>query len=290
MMDISIKLPDFFKNNSLNRLKRQMGVEKHVYGTFGNSQSQGYQIQLATTGIDIEDLSQLTPLDDHTLTFKGQRIILYIRDVNNWSDEINLPKFHVANCQTLQKMQEQGRKKRYVVSQNESDIFHLNLVNGKTVKKTEQKLDVCKNCLETLHWNNYSKRMSYQEKNNCVNNFRVEDFFIKYPKSFLNKNGYSEESSSINRYNEDWKNVSDKYKDSKKWTCENCRVVLSSNRYLLHTHHINGQKNDNSINNLMALCVECHANQSMHSHMRKNPATSRNIREVRKIKSTQKIK
>ena len=288
-MNISIKLPDFFKNSSLNRLKLQMGIEKHVYGNFGNSPSRGKQIQLETTGVDIEDLSQLTPLNDHTLTFKGQRVILYIRDVSNWSDELKLPKFHVANCSTLQKMQAQGRRKRYVVSQNESNLFHLNLINGNRIQKSEQKLDVCRNCLEALQWNQYSKRMSYSEKNNCVNSFKVEDFFSKYPKSLINKNSYSRKDSPINQYPDNWGSISNKYKESKRWVCEQCSVDLSNNRHLLHTHHINGQKNDNSPSNLMALCVDCHANQYMHGHMHNNSNTATDIRKIRSIKRLQRL-
>ena len=54
-----------------------------------------------------------------------KRIILYIRDISDWKDELKLPRFHVAHCSTLQTMIGNGKKKRYVVSQNENDLFHL---------------------------------------------------------------------------------------------------------------------------------------------------------------------
>lgn len=288
-MSLLIKLPNFFESRSLNNLKRQMGIEKHVFGAFGNSQSKAFQLQLETAGVDIENLSQLTPLDDHTLTFKNQRIILYIRDVNNYSDELKLPKFHVAYCSTLQKMHAQGRNRRYVVSQNENDIFHLNLINRNAVRKTEQKLDVCRNCLELLHWNNYSQKMPYYEKNNCVSNFKISEFFSKYPKSIIKSNGYSQTNSPINIYNDNWKDISNKYRESKRWICEECSVRLSNHKKLLHTHHINGQKNDNSKSNLKALCVECHSNQYMHDHMHSNPDTARDIISVRRIRVQQSL-
>lgn len=288
-MRLSIKLPDFFQNSSLNKLKSRMGIEKHTYGKFGDSQSRGNQVKLETTGIDLEDLSQLTPLDDHTLTFKGQRVVLYIRDVSNFSDEIRLPKFHVAHCSTLQKMIGNGKKKRYVVSQNETDLFHLNFINGNKVEKSEQKLNVCKNCLDTLQWSNYSKRMSNPEKDKCVNNFKVKAFFSKYPKSFISSDGYSKRNSPLNQYANNWEHISRDYRRSKGWVCEQCNVNLSKNRSLLHTHHINSQKNENNYSNLMALCVECHANQHMHQHMYNNPHTNKNIKTIKKIRSEQGV-
>lgn len=286
-MSLSIKLPDFFQNSSLNRLKSKMGIERHVYGKFGDSKSKGNQIKLQTTGIDIDDLSQLTPLNDHTLTFKGQRVVLYIRDVSNWSDEIRLPRFHIAHCSTLQKMMGQGRKKRYVVSQNDSNIFHLNLINGKKIEKSEQELSVCKNCLEALQWNNYSKKMSQPGKDKCVSDFKVEEFFSKYPKNIIDKDGYSKNDSPLNQYPNNWEQISSSYKESKRWVCEQCNVKLSNNKHLLHTHHINSQKNENNYSNLMALCVDCHANQYMHEHMYNSPNTNKSIRDIKKIRAEQ---
>jgi hypothetical protein len=266
-----------------------MGIERHVYGEFGDSRSKGAQIKLNTTGIDIEDLSQLTPLNDHTLTFKGQRVVLYIRDVSNWSDEIRLPKFHVAYCSTLQKMVGHGKKKRYVVSQNESNLFHLNLINGRKVEKSEQKLSVCRNCLEALRWNNYSKRMSQSGKDTCVNNFKVEEFFSKYSKNLINEKEFSKKNSPINQYPSNWQQISSSYREYKRWVCEQCAVKLNNNKHLLHTHHINSQKNENSYSNLMALCVECHASQYMHEHMYNNPETSVSILAISELRKEQGI-
>ncbi|WPU32705.1 HNH endonuclease [Pseudoalteromonas piscicida] len=51
------------------------------------------------------------------------------------------------------------------------------------------------------------------------------------------------------------------------YTCEQCGVELSQYKRLLHTHHINGVKTDNSISNLRALCLDCHKKQPKHEHM-----------------------
>lgn len=158
------------------------------------------------------------------------------------------------------------KKRRYVVSQNQDDIFHLNFINGKTVRKVEQSLNVCRNCLEILRWDNYSKSLSYEDKN-----------------------GYSNKNSPLNQYNSNWSEISSKYRESQRWICEQCTVDLTNNKRLLHTHHINSQKNENNHLNLMALCVDCHANQPTHNHMYNNPDTSRSIKEIFELRKKQGI-
>lgn len=284
-----IKLPNFFDDKSLNTLKMKMGIDRFTYGNFGNSQNIGTRIQLNTTGIDIEDILEVSPLQDHTLTYKGERVILYIRDVSDWGNTDRLPKFHIAKCSTLQTMLELGKKKRYVVSQNDSKFFHLNLVSGKSVRQIVQPLDVCRNCLEILRWDNYSKNWSQNQKDNCVMQFSIGDFFIKYPKTPIQNDGYSSRNSAINQYPKNWDEISYNYRSSKNWICGQCGVDLKSHKFLLQTHHINSQKNDCSYTNLRALCIDCHTHQPMHSHMNNNPSNQINILKIQEIRKQQGI-
>ncbi len=282
---ISIKLPNFFENNELNRLKSKMGIDKHTYGNFNNAQTMSIKIELETKGIDIEDVSSITPLDDYTLSYNGERIILYIRDIADYSD--SLPKYHVANCSTLQNMFRNGRKKRYVASQNETGMFHINIVKGNAITKKEIELYVCKNCLSLLSWENYSKNWSDSQKNQCVQDFTISDFFEKYPKSPLQQDGYSNENSPINQYPKNWNIISYNYRNRRNWTCEQCGVNLKNNKKLLHTHHINAQKNECYDSNLKALCVECHAKQPMHHHMHSLKDIDRDIQQIKNIRNSQ---
>lgn len=284
-----IKLPNFFEDSKLNSLKSKMGIDRYTYGNYQDCQSQGIREILNGKGQDFDDINEIKPLKDHTLTYNNERIILYIRDVAHYGHS-DLPRFHIAKCSTLQDMFALNRKRRYVRTQNETGIFYLNIINGRTVREVEERLDVCRNCLSILRWKGYhSQNWSEKQKNKCVKDFTISRFFEKYPKSLVDDNGYSSINSPHNIYPQDWDNISRSYRAFKNWTCEKCGVNLANHTSLLEAHHINGQKNECQYSNLMALCADCHSKMPMHSHMNNNPRESEKIEQVKRIKKEQGI-
>lgn len=65
----------------------------------------------------------------------------------------------------------------------------------------------------------------------------------------------------------DWKVISDRSRAAKDYTCEGCKVRLHDRLKLLHVHHIDRDKVDNSPQNLRVLCVICHSNCEGHEHL-----------------------
>lgn len=283
-----IKLPNFFQDNKLNSLKAKMGIDRYTYGNFGNSQIQGIREILSGEGQDFEDISEITPLSDHTLTYNNERIIVYIRDVSNYG-HYNLPRFHIAKCSTLRNMFTNNRKGRYVRTQNETGIFFVNIISGNKPIKKEVRLNVCKNCLDVLGWEGYSNTWTDAQKDACVARFTISNFFEKYPKFLSDDDGFSSTNSPVNIYPPNWTEISRNYKQGKNWTCEQCGVVLINNQGLLETNHKNGNKYECDDSNLEALCVDCHSKRPMHSHMLNNPMTRTRIEQVWKIKREQGI-
>ncbi len=71
-----------------------------------------------------------------------------------------------------------------------------------------------------------------------------------------------------NEYTEDWGDISEIYRLSVGWICEDCGVDLASNKFFLHVHHLDRNKKNNKNENLRALCVQCHSDQPGHGHMK----------------------
>lgn len=283
-----IKLPNFFEDSKLNSLKSKMGIDRYTYGNYRDCQNQGVRELLNGKGQDFDDINEITPLKDHTLTYNNERVILYIRDVASYGHS-DLPRFHIAKCSTLQTMFENNRKRRYVRTQNETGIFYLNIISGNNVREIEEKLDVCQNCLNILDWDGFSMDWDREKRDKYVRDFTIARFFEKYPKSLVDDNGYSSLYSPINQYPKNWDETSRNYRAFKNWTCEKCGVNLANHTSLLETHHINGQKNECQHSNLMALCADCHSKMPMHSHMGNNPREREKIEQAKKIKRGQGI-
>lgn len=64
---------------------------------------------------------------------------------------------------------------------------------------------------------------------------------------------------SASGYTPDWPQLTRERKIAAGYRCSKCSLlVLERWEYLLHTHHMNGDKSDNHLGNLMVVCVDCH--------------------------------
>ncbi len=68
------------------------------------------------------------------------------------------------------------------------------------------------------------------------------------------------ESDKSFKRDEKWKSLSDQCREKAGWKCEQCGIDLNDNRDLLHAHHVKGTRY-NTLKDLMALCIGCHAEQ-----------------------------
>lgn len=203
-----------------------------------------------------------------------EQILLYIKDTRK--DEFTLlndseqsPKFHVAECKTLERMRDQGRFQRYVVTTDKSGVFSVEATDKITrkISTLEANLKVCKNCLSKLKWRNFSD-VTIGERNNIRDSFVIEDFFLEYSTFFHNTPKYTDKTAPRGGYAPDWSRISEEFRLSRNWRCDQCKVDLSRHRNLLHCHHKNGVVSDNSAGNISVLCILCHSEQPDHNHMK----------------------
>ena len=215
--------------------------------------------ELENDGVPFE-LGDLEFGKNRELIYQGQVVFVYIQDTGASkymleNEPENSKKVHLRQCRTLDSMHEQGRYDRYVATQNKEGRFlvHTRERDGAT-GEMHANLVPCKNCLNLIGYSGEAKGFSYAEflsKDETTN-------FDRTPKT-------KDTDDRPSEYTKNWQNISQKYREFMHYKCEDCGVDLSSHRNLLHTHHINGVKSDNSNANLKALCKICHSNQPSHN-------------------------
>lgn len=234
------------------------------------------EILLKGIEIAIEDV-EVT--DDGLLAYQGEQVLLYIKDTMKDKHTLlyevdNAPRFHVADCRALDRMRSQKRFDRYVVTNNTSGNFNVEYFEWDTNDRGEtvSRLKACKDCLRHLNYGGY-KGASQGKKSEIWNSFSIEYFFEIYKSHFKQKPAYTDKTAPKGGYADNWSDISDRFRTSVGWKCQNCGVDLSGSgkKNLLHAHHANGVKSDNSPGNLKALCVLCHGEQPQHGHMHIKP-------------------
>ncbi|MCF1457094.1 MAG: HNH endonuclease [Shewanella sp.] len=233
--------------------------------------------------VKLEDISS----SDGILNYKGHQVMLYIPDQGDdivavIADGKQGRRIHVAECSTLELMRQTGRFGRYdVISRIDGNfpVFGHDYQTGNDIT-AEADLGVCKNCLKVLNFKGYGDS-NYSGKNEIFTSFSFEKFFEAYSSYFksLPKSTVGFQSGG---YTADWPSISAKLRSELDYTCEQCGVNLTGNTKLLHVHHINGNKADNSRNNLRALCADCHKKQPHHGHLFVSNEDTLKINEYRR--------
>jgi len=180
-------------------------------------------------------------------------------------------RYHLLNCATLRRAKSEGWRDRYKMTQKRTGKFFYRFLRDKDVFKTNenQPLHVCFHCLNGINEKHDSNTRFTRS------NFSPDVFFSEeFRNHWLVDSGYQVDSETVpNCYQQDWDKISARYKQKVKYQCEGagCRFPSLSDasmRQYLHCHHVNMDKSDNNFSNLKALCLECHAKQPNHAHMK----------------------
>lgn len=273
-----MKLINFKDFQPFKDLRKLMNIKDEDRISINNDMSfkvdEIFWKKVQETGVSIPK-EKIIKHSDFTLGIKGseQRIIIYIKEQYfNPNEKEKEYKFHISWCKTLEDMYKGNRYNRYIAVQKEEPNFLVDLINLKNKrdvrKDVEKRLNVCKHCLIKLNYKGYATASPY-EKKLIYENFSLKEFLKEYNKTeilVIPRNVYNEEA---NVYTDDWHSISLRYREFKNWKCEKCGKNCINDKKDLHTHHIDGNKRNNSFGNLMALCSECHSNMPYHEHMKK---------------------
>lgn len=159
------------------------------------------------------------------------------------------PRYHILHCSTIQEMHQIGRYASYVPTSRADGKF-LVILNG---REDEIELRICQNCLNLLI-ERYGAGVFPQNPEEFPLSDWLETFEFDY-------------SSEV------WEERSRACRENANWRCEQCGIDLEFHRHLLHAHHRWGTRY-NEPEDLMALCIGCHARQNGGGHqtLRYHPA------------------
>ncbi len=276
-----MKLPNFDDHPGILALKQAMGLPRDarvaldliVKISFSGASDFDEAI-ISGEGIEIA-FEEIMELPDGMFAVNGSRVLVYIRDVSSFfKGEPSLPKYHFMSCSVIADMKARRRFKiRYVVNAEKDGIFRINFMNGGAVRSEKKKLNVCQACLSCLAYGGYSYGQAREERQRIVADFTPAKFFEQYPRS-LHRDvpEYDWENAPIDDYTKDFPAVSRQMREGAKWRCQQCvrDFSASKHRRFLHVHHLE-RKSDNRPEVLKVLCLECHAAQPGHSHMKNLP-------------------
>lgn len=266
--------------DNITAVGRKIGAESISWTpnfSWNSFDPNGFRERLITVGeVEGVDIIDVIVSTDWTLEFAGRKVLVYIRDIRNYE-----PKFHVADCITLQNARNDGRYEKYVVSTKIDGKFKMREINpsGETIDSVRE-LKVCRNCLERLKYKNYDKLNTWRQKNDIRDKFSIKEFFEQYKATDIVQPKRNADTDPTNVYPKDWSTISSLRKQRKNFTCEKCGIYLKPTPNFLEVHHKNRRKDDNRPENLEVLCVDCHSKQGAdHSHIK----NSREYKEFMKI-------
>jgi len=270
-----MNLIDFLADDRFNTLRSRIDAPLSFYKLTVSlprpvfkERVQVQTLLLPEQGLEVDKAEIRTHLDG-TLTFKGQRVLVHIRDVTNIRGHQYMPRFHLANCTTLIEMRSNGRFSRYVVHDKDDGIFYIRLENSPI---RAERLLVCQNCLDKLSWEGFNRDKPQTERQSIVAGFSIRRFFDRYPRSLhITVPEYTSQTAPLNEYPENWEEISKELRRQLRYQCQSCKIELGeAHKRFLHVHHVNGLRNDCRLENLSCLCIRCHANQPMHDQLKES--------------------
>ena len=233
----------------LEALREKMGAPFRLF-------VEQIDLKLRKGGVTVQ--SDEYAIVDEIPTVQNRKVVLYLQDA--WSYHIKYgayPKYHVVDCKTLQDMRRYEQYHKYHATRRSDGNFLVKFSDSDEL--SPHKLNVCKNCLTKLK-EQYGSNVFPTEPTE----FPLADWFERF--DYEEELDHSESRDVPFDYSsEAWRKRSLACREKVNWTCQECDTNLEADHHLLHAHHQWGTK-FNDPEDLIALCINCHAKQDGDGH------------------------
>lgn len=249
-----------YQFQSLQRFLERKGIPKlSGDSSFEVFREVDYQRAVATDSKSISITSNGIFYEIDGQKYRGYMYLSTYR-IGYTENSPNYPKFHVTKCRVLRQFEEQNQAHRYVWS-NKPKVDVTDKNTGKMHK--DRNLDLCGYCRKEM-LNTSKKTVGFST-----------ELVKEHGKTTRKKN-----NTDIYGYLPTMTQKSRRFRESQNFICNACGVQprTSIDRMYWHTHHKSGNKLDNSVSNLLCLCIVCHAN--VDKHHRKNFNTLSNQKRI----------
>ena len=226
------------------------------------------EMKLKQTGIEVDNIignEHITFSDGEPFFYDDKPVLIYIRDqiVTLLDYELeNFSKFHLCYCGTLKNAENKNRfNNRYVATTRTVGDFLVNIKitgsNDYDERDVYKPLSVCKNCLRIKKMRKY-----FPHTHNIEENFSIEEFLncvakknVKQPTLFDGADKRLSANPPLKQYELTAQEKFD-LKQRHGNRCDICRRFTLP-KYL-QIHHKDHNEGNNSYDNLMVVCKNCH--------------------------------
>ena len=231
------EIPEDFPE--LEVLREKMGA--HTEPTIDPLPPEGIPIFSDFVNLVDEQISDGSTVE--LLEYRGKRAVFYIPRVDR--------KYHILNCAARREWGD-GKFKAVKPIDGQFTVIYRG-------EEIQQELKICQLCLDNLGLYNV-----YDE-----DNFPLRDWLDAIDPSYKSP-PMDGPNGPISPYGDgyplDWKLLSKQCRERSGWRCEECHLDFSGDPYHLHAHHKDRAPQNNSPDNLQALCRGCHAEQPGQGH------------------------
>ena len=159
-------------------------------------------------------------------------------------DKFGQPKFHVFECETVADFKRRGKFGEYYYWS--ASAVNTTVQRDTNIQYPNQHLRLCSKCQVAINASDLVDRSDFEDILSAAAAPTTESVL-----------------TDLNGYVLDWPKISKAYRQKMSFTCECCGHSGANRsgmqRRHWHTHHVDGNKQNNHSSNLRCLCILCHA-------------------------------